>query len=159
MNFRYLYYIALALLVTSCVDSGRASDLHECREKINGITQSIVTEVDRNIRGESAQYLALYLHDHPECGYSTVVIDDLIHLLNDHDDSVRWGAAQSLANIGPPARRAVPALKKALEQSDAEIDAWLKATSSTVLPTRYSGQAIREALKNITGKPVLGYGK
>ena len=44
-------------------------------------------------------------------------IDEITDLLNDDSDPVRSGVALALASIGPPAQRAIPALKEALERA------------------------------------------
>ena len=49
------------------------------------------------------------------------VVDDMATLLTDADDWVRFYGAASLGFVGPGARRAIPALEKALEESRAEV--------------------------------------
>jgi hypothetical protein len=45
------------------------------------------------------------------------VVDDMATLLSDSDDWVRFYGAASLGFVGPAARRAIPALERAFQQS------------------------------------------
>ena len=48
-------------------------------------------------------------------------VPGLIELLNDPEVETRWGAAQTLAAIGPPAKEAVPALTKLLQDKNLSV--------------------------------------
>lgn len=118
------------------------------------LTGQITAARDEDARGDLAEDLAEYLRLNPDCGRSELIVHAIAALLRDPNDSVRWGAAEALAHIGPPAKSAVPALEQALR----EFDAKLNASSDTMLPTVYSGQAIRDALRKITGRRIPDYG-
>jgi HEAT repeat protein len=162
--FRYLCHRLSAIFVASafiflCNDPNSAAETisSTCQNDIEKIIGGIRTQEDADLRGDSAIELAGYLHDNPQCGHDMKIVNDIASLLADRDDGVRWGAAASLASIGPPAKRAVPALKKALSESDAALEVDLRKSGDTMLPTVYSGQAIREALRRITGEPIPAF--
>jgi len=48
-------------------------------------------------------------------------VPGLIELLSDPEVETRWGAAQTLAAIGPPAKDAVPALTKLLQDKNLSV--------------------------------------
>jgi HEAT repeat protein len=120
--------------------------------------QKITVEPNEDKRASVADDLAALLSHNPSCGKSQDVVNKLTLLLKDRNDAVRYGAAESLSAIGPYARASVPALKVALAESDAKLKAGWNAIWNPVLPTSYSGQAIRDALRSITGENVLDYG-
>ena len=134
-----------------------SNDQIKCQGEIEHIIHGIRSSAAPDASDDMAENLARYLHYHPQCGNQEKVVDDITRLLSSPDDSVRWGAAIALANIGPPAVHAVPTLKSALKESDVQIDRYLQTTGETVLPMRYSGQAIREALRKITGEQIPDY--
>jgi HEAT repeat protein len=113
----------------------------------------VKVEVDLDKRISLALDLASFVKQHPSCGRSTSVVDDIAGLLNDDADGVRFAAAMALEDIGPSAKRAVPALIRAMNRSDAILD----AQHLTALPTSYSETAIRAALRKITGKRIPEY--
>src|ERR1700733_12891310 len=82
----------------------------KCKSDIESIIRSIDAAKGPNEPGDLAEDLAHYLEENPRCGDSAEIVDEIGALLNNEDDAVRWGAAASLASVGPPARRAVPAL-------------------------------------------------
>jgi hypothetical protein len=75
------------------------------------------------------------------------VIGMLVHELADSDDLVRLYAAEALGDIGPRARRAVPALKAALKLDKC----WCLADGICQKPSWSSTIAIHEALVQIVG--------
>jgi len=145
--------IASLVLVANSWGVAHAQHLKKCREKIESDIQTIVSEPDRDKRIDLSTELAFFVRDHPNCGQSPKIVDKFAALLNDNVDGVRMGAAMALGYIGPPAMRAVPALKAAVKRSDAIMD----AEPYTLLPPNSSGEAARTALREITGKRVPGY--
>ncbi|MGA7674644.1 MAG: HEAT repeat domain-containing protein [Rhizomicrobium sp.] len=142
----------MMILTSGNAQSADAQHVQRCKF-VTLLTGQIVAARDEDDRADLAEDLAEYLSFNPDCGRSPLIVNAIAALLHDRNDAVRWGGAEALAHIGPPAKSAVPALERALKESDAQ----LKASSDTMLPTRYSGQAIRDALRKITGKSIPDY--
>jgi hypothetical protein len=120
----------------------------DCKQEISSFVDSIDRNSDRELQIGLAMGLEKYVSDHRSCASVAVNVDTISGLLSNEVDGVRMEAAFALADIGPPALRALPALKEALKKSDAMLD----AMGGTTLPTSYSGQAIRYAIQKITGQ-------
>jgi hypothetical protein len=78
---------------------------------------------DPSTRIDRAAHLAEYIASRGALDVASVeppVVDDMAELLEDNTDLVRFYAAASLGFIGPSARRAIPALEKALERREGE---------------------------------------
>jgi hypothetical protein len=128
---------------------GATVDAPRC-ELVGAFLQQIVAGRDENMRGDLAEDLAIYMRDNPNCGESRSNLDALTRLLTDRNDAVVAGAAEALASMGPSAQSAVPALQHTLK----EVDARLRLGRETMLPSQSSDQAIRDALRKITGKSI-----
>lgn len=115
------------------------------------LTQQIVSGRDENMRVDIAEDLAEYLRNYPQCGKDSATVRDIADLLSDRNDGVVAGAAEALANIGPSAKIATPALEMALKVSDAKI----KTNASVLLPTTSVSDVIRDALERIN-RPKAG---
>lgn len=124
-----------------------------CEDTVSGIATSVLSYSDRDERIDSSLELASFIKGNTYCGFDAAVIDQIISLLDDPVDGVRMSAAMALADIGPSAMRAVPALKRAIQRSDAILD----KSPSLLLPVNSSGEAARDALRKITGQPVPNY--
>src|SRR5438477_2111274 len=150
--------LTASVLMLSCVYNVQGSlakvSSIECKTAIVKIIDGISAEKDEDTRIGLSLDLAYYFRDHRNCGSDPRTIDNIAALLSDRDDAVRIGAAMALAYIGVPARRAVPALEKAVKDSDAKLDS---DTENTVLPVTTSGGAARAALRKITHKSVPEY--
>ncbi|HET8637992.1 MAG TPA: HEAT repeat domain-containing protein [Acidobacteriaceae bacterium] len=109
------------------------------------LTQQIAAGRDENMRVDIAEDLAEYLRNYPQCGKDSATVRDIAHLLSDPNDGVVAGAAEALANIGPSAKSATPALERALKVSDAKT----KTNASVLLPTTSLSDVIRDALERI----------
>lgn len=142
----------VALTGTSSVVWAGA-DSAKCEPTFLSFERELASNVNETRRGDVAERLATYVQQNHDCGRSRIVVSGLIALLSDRNDSVRWGAAESLANISPRPKQAVPALEMALRESDADLD----KLDGPFLPTRYSGEAIRQALRKITKKRIPEY--
>ena len=84
---------------------------------------SVQSATDPSMRIDRAAHLAEYIASRGPLGVADVeapVVDDMAELLNDNADLVRFYAAASLGFLGPTARRAIPALEKALERREDE---------------------------------------
>lgn len=138
--------VTVAFVSASCMPVASVSYTEtECDRMVSQITNSIFTELDRDRRSDLAASLAARVRLDAGCqGMSGRSIDRVIGLLSDRDDPVRSGAARTLSELGPRAKRAVPALVAAL-------DKWKKENRELIGPT--SRDAICEALDKITGKP------
>lgn len=147
MSFTFFAFSA------SLVNAASAHHPVMCEDTIHSDIRKINSESDRGKRIDLSTELAFYVRDHPDCKNGSKIVDDLVTLLSDKVDGVRMGAAMALGYIGPPAMRAVPALEKAVKESDAIMD----ADPDTVLPVNSSGEEAREALRKITGKKVPAY--
>jgi HEAT repeats len=131
--------------------------LKKCRGEVNALISKIDSEHRPTAAGFDAEDLAIYLDGNSVCGQDKTIVDAIAKLLKSDNDMIRYNAALALASIGPPANRVVPQLKDALAQSDAELDEYFKKTDDIVMPTKYSGEAIRAALKRITGRDFPSY--
>ena len=109
------------------------------------LTQQIAAGRDEDMRIYLADDLAEYLRDFPQCGKDQATISDVTRFLEDKNDGVRAGAAQALGNIGPPAKSAIPALERALKQSDAQM----QSTTSVILPRVSLSDVIKYAIERI----------
>ena len=109
--------VALALV---CADSASAQSIDaEIAERV----AQIQSAPDTSMRIDRAAHLAEYIASRGPLDVSNVeapVVDDMAELLEDNTDLVRFYAAASLGFLGPSARRAVPALEKALERREGE---------------------------------------
>jgi hypothetical protein len=108
---------------------------------------------DAIARSDKEDELVHLIRARPECGERPATMDHISVLLADPDDGTRSTAAECLGLIGPPAMRTVPALEKARKLSDSILD----ADPSPMLPTQYSGQAIRWALRQIRHRRIPEY--
>jgi hypothetical protein len=84
---------------------------------------SVQSATDPGMRIDRAAHLAEYIASRGPLDVADVeapVVDDMAELLNDNADLVRFYAAASLGFLGPTARRAIPALEKALERREGE---------------------------------------
>jgi HEAT repeat protein len=78
---------------------------------------------DPSMRIDRAAHLAEYIASRGPldvAGVEAPVVDDMAELLDDNADLVRFYAAASLGFLGPSARRAIPALERALERREGE---------------------------------------
>jgi hypothetical protein len=83
----------------------------------------VQSAADPSTRIDRAANLAEYIASRGALDIADVeppVVDDMAELLEDNTDLVRFYAAASLGFLGPSARRAIPALEKALEQREGE---------------------------------------
>lgn len=116
-------------------------------EFIGLLTQQIAGGGDENMRGDLAEDLAQYLQNYPQCGNDEAVVKDITKFLTDGNEAVKAGAAQALANIGPPAKSAIHSLEQALRQAEEKEQAseWAMSPSLSV------AGVIRNALEHIKG--------
>jgi hypothetical protein len=128
-----------------------------CEKDILSLVQRVTHQQNGNLQFDLEMELQTFSFDWPGCK-SEKVVRALTALLKSKDDGIRGGAAGALTNIGPPAKSAVPALKQALKESDAQIADYLSKSEIGFLPTSYSGQTIRQALREITGRKIPEYG-
>lgn len=131
---------------------GRTLPQNRCEKEVLALVYKIDIERDETAQVFLAQDLAYRSYENSSCKTGRI-IRTLTTLLQDQNDGVRWGAAEALADVGPAAKSAVPALEQALRESDAQ----LAKLGGGFLPTRYSGQAVRVALRKINGKIVPDY--
>jgi HEAT repeat protein len=91
----------------------------EIAERVAGVQNA----TDPSTRIDRAANLAEYIASRGPLDVANVeapVVDDMAELLEDNADLVRFYAAASLGFLGPSARRAIPALEKALERHEGE---------------------------------------
>jgi hypothetical protein len=131
------------------VASARPNSANACIMLKSTLTALRVETVDQK-RDALAGRLPQALMVRRSCGTNPNTMDAISILLGDPSDVVRSWAAVTLGLIGPSAARTVPALQ-------ARSDAILDADPSPFFPTQYSGQAIREALRQITHQAVPEY--
>jgi HEAT repeat protein len=111
----------------------------------------VQTASDTSMRIDRAAHLAEYIASRGPLAVAEVeapIVDDMAELLEDNADLVRFYAAASLGFLGPSARRAIPALEKALERREGERG--IVSGQPRVFPTAVSSaQAICVALTKI----------
>lgn len=147
--------ILLAASTAGCAQTSAVEPGYDCKFVALNLMHFIRNDKDENSRGEMANFLAeLYQKDH-HCGASDEKLDELIALLGDRSDAVRYGAVGALAEFGPRAQKAVPALRKAMAEADAELDKW----PYPVMPSVTNSEAIRFALRAITGEKIPEYSR
>jgi len=140
----------------SCTSNSNAVE-NTCQAKILSLAHKAATNPEADHQeGGLGHELSIFSFTDQNCR-SERVIQAMIALLSSPHDDIREGAGDALANIGPVAKSAVPALERALRRSDAEIAEYLSNTQGGFLPTSYSGQSIRRALREITGRKIPEY--
>jgi hypothetical protein len=121
-----------------------------CRESVNALLTAIKAERSSAERSNDVYALFVVLDNTIRSGdpVGDDVIDDLIALVHDRDESVRVDASWALGAIGPRARRGIPAMEAALAQAE-EDERSHPQIFSTGIPA--SG-AIRYALARVEGR-------
>ena len=136
---------ALALM---CAGGAAAQSIDD---EIAARLAQIQSASDTSIRIDRAAHLAEYIASRGPLDVASVeapVVDEMAELLDDNADLVRFYAAASLGFLGPTARRAIPALEKALERREGERG--IVAGQPTVFSAALSSaQAICVALTKI----------
>ena len=136
---------ALALFCATAAAAQSIDD--EIAERV----AQIQSASDTGMRIDRAAHLAEYIASRGPLDVANVeapVVDDMAALLEDNTDLVRFYAAASLGFLGPSARRAIPALEKALERREGERG--IVSGQPRVFPTAVSSaQAICAALTKI----------
>jgi hypothetical protein len=77
--------------------------------------QNVRSEPEPTVRERSAATLVRDIQRIDRTSIEDATIDELIGLLNDDSDAVRYRIAMAIAAIGPRAKRAAPALENAFE--------------------------------------------
>ena len=116
MRLAYCLLTAAALL---CGPVAAQSIDEEIAKRIAMVESAIETR----LRVDRAAHLAEYIASRGPLDVLTVkaaVVDEMAELLDDDVDLVRFYAAASLGFLGASARRAIPALEKALARREAE---------------------------------------
>ena len=136
---------ALALM---CAGGAAAQSIDD---EIAARLVQIQSASDTSSRIDRAAHLAEYIASRGPLDVANVeapVVDEMAELLDDNADLVRFYAAASLGFLGPTARRAIPALEKALERREGERG--IVAGQPTVFSAALSSaQAICVALTKI----------
>jgi HEAT repeat protein len=139
----------LAIASAQAADTSAPAKSGDAMAKIEAMIEKIRTERSIDIRMDIAQQLSTLIGhlDHSDLlSLDSSVIDDIASLLTDRYDGVRMWAAAALGQIGAPAARAIPALERALKESEPVPG------SGVIGPDLSSDMAIRPALQKITGK-------
>jgi HEAT repeat protein len=91
------------------------------RKAIPELVVMATTHADAKTRRTAVMALTT-IHGFADCRKDPVkAVPGLIELLGDDNPKTRWGAAQTLGALGPPARQAVPALTKLLKDTDLSV--------------------------------------
>ncbi len=117
---RFLLFVFLAPIAFAAMAAKGAAQPTIDSEIANRVAM-IEAAPDTDARIESAAHLAEYIASRGPVEISNIdppVIDDMAALLNDSDDWVRFYVAASLGFLGPSARRAIPALERALARGE-----------------------------------------
>ena len=113
--------VALSAVLVIVIVLGAQSRAADSTPKIDDMTlfkqliEQIRSEPDPIARERAAATLARTLQRLNRSSIEQTAIDDIIDLLHDDSDRVRSRIALAIAAIGPPAKRAGPALEDALE--------------------------------------------
>jgi len=116
--------LALAAATLAAPQGAPAAQLSIGAEVANRIA-SIEKASTTDARIESAAHLAEYIASRGPVEISNLdppIIDGMAQLLTDNDDWVRFYVAAALGFLGPSARRAIPALERALERTEPPKD-------------------------------------
>lgn len=87
-------------------------------KKLEDTIASIRMMAPSTLRFQASAQLAKLTHKVPPYSVSDATVNDLVSLLDDPDDAVRWGAAGALGNLGRRAKVAVPKLLALLPETD-----------------------------------------
>jgi HEAT repeat protein len=148
-----LVAVVAASFFASGATAHTANPCTSVRAQIRALIAQIEVEKDSDDRVDKSLNFASYVQQHAACAQSREIVRIIVPLLYDDSDGVRESGAAALGFIGPAARSAVPDLKRAIAHSDALLD----ADPSTLLPSDYSGEVARSAIKKITGESVPSY--
>ena len=146
-------YLTLIGIVVVASSIGAADAMPEKCQAILQAVRDVESQSNPDARITVAQEMERGVYADPRCGDSSAIIHAITSLLQDDIDGVRYEAAMSLGDIGPRAKSAVPSLRDAMKRSDEILD----ASPDIMLPTTYSGEAIRDALWKITGTKIPAY--
>jgi HEAT repeats len=149
------YRIALSALLLLGPSASIARDADAafaamCHMTMMAHVHQLYRESSEERRADMADELSRILRADRRCQTRKVMVE-MIALLKDENYAVRGDAADVLAEFGPSANEAIPALEKALKESDAKLRETMSPTE-TMMPSQYEGYSIRHALKAITGK-------
>ena len=114
---------AVPLVVASALLGASAVCAQSIDTEIAERVAEVQSATDPSTRIDRAAHLAEYIASRGPLDVANVeppIVDGMAELLEDNADLVRFYAAASLGFLGPSARRAIPALEKALEQREGE---------------------------------------
>jgi hypothetical protein len=117
MRLALLIVAALALL------GAQGAAAQSLDDEISSRIAMVESAVDTSVRIDRAAHLAEYVASRRPLDLSSVeppVVDEMAALLDDDVDLVRFYAAAALGFLGASARRAIPALERALARREAE---------------------------------------
>ena len=153
---RYLLLLSVALIAASASFNAATSQTTIDAEIASRLAK-IENAPSADARIEWAAHLAEYLASRGPVELNNVdppIVDDMAQLLSDSEDWVRFYIAASLGFLGPSARRAIPALERALEQGQSPAD--FSTGGGTILRALGSAQAICAAFEKIDLNRVPG---
>jgi HEAT repeat protein len=108
-------------MAADALDDIARIDAESVRPKIAILAEAATTSANDKLRRNALMALTT-IHGFKDREYQTTpakAVPDLIDMLSDADK--RWGAIKTLEAIGPPAKDALPALKKLLTDSDLNV--------------------------------------
>ena len=115
---RLLSLLGMSVFALMATDTGAADRSSNPMVNIKTMIEEIKNETATLDRIRLTEKLQGFIKDQDRLYFTAIdsrIIDDLAGLLSDQNDAVRYWAALALASIGPPAKRAVPALEAALK--------------------------------------------
>lgn len=141
------FLLVARLSATPTLAASGLDDRRDVTVRIRNLILRIETEQSSGTRADLGLQLSdLVRHTDPaEIGPGE--IDAIARLLRSRNDSIRAWAAAALGDIGPRARRAIPALEKALREVP------MLYAGSIMKPELDSSAAIVPALERIRGEP------
>jgi len=116
--------LAFAAATLAAPHGAQAAQLGIGAEVANRVA-SVEKATTADVRIESAAHLAEFIASRGPVEIANLdppIIDGIARLLTDNDDWVRFYVAAALGFLGPSARRAIPALERALERSEPPKD-------------------------------------
>jgi len=116
--FSKSFSVALCFVLMAMAGVAHASGGPARMELIKVTMEKVRSDKTVDARTEAAEHLANLAQSISSKEVTDALVSDLISLLDSPDDSVRYGVARAVGNIGPAAKAAVPKLEEMLPKAD-----------------------------------------
>jgi hypothetical protein len=119
--------------------------------KIEALIAEIKSGGVPSVRRERAEKLAFMVKQNADRRFEDATIDELIELLGDRQDGVRFWVAAALGNLGSQAVRAVPALERALKDVEGSLGSL--TTEHAIVGALQRIRAAKKRAEEVSAKP------